>query len=76
MKYSDADIAYLKGKNAPELAEAEEPESILAWQAFFMLRGARQAGMAGIGPIPFSAIKDFSDWAGITCPVQKQRLTV
>ena len=40
------------------------------WQAFHHLRGSRGVN----GSIPFSEIAKYSDWAGLTCPVQKQRL--
>lgn len=38
-----------------------------------MLRRSRQVGLNGIGFIPFSEIKSYSEWLGLDCPVEKNR---
>ena len=56
--------------NAPQLADMAVPENWFMWQAFQHLRGARGFN----GPIPFGEIAKYSEWAGITCPIQRTRL--
>lgn len=73
LKYSPDEIEYLEHKQAPELNDRVEPESWAYWQAFHHLRGSRSVGMA-LGPIPFAAISNYSDWLGMTCPVDRARL--
>ena len=63
-------MEYLRHKQSPVLADAEEPESMFLWQAFHHLRGSRGFG----GAIMFSEIAAYCDWVGLTCPVQKARL--
>jgi hypothetical protein len=60
----------LKKIQAPAWVDRPNPENVFFWQAYWHLRGSR--GMSGA--IPFSEIKAYCDWAGITCPVQRGRL--
>lgn len=66
-------MRYLREKGAPEMAGAVEPANMFYWRAYMHLRGSRQQGM-GIGQIPFSEISAYSDWLGLTCPVDRGRL--
>ena len=71
--YSADELEYLRHKQAPELENAVEPESWFYWQAFHHLRGSRAQGLEA-GAIPFSEIAAYSEWLGLTCPVEKFRL--
>lgn len=70
MRYSGDDLEYLRAKRAPELAGWVQADNLFFWQAFHHLRGSRQIG----GAIPFGAISDYCEWAGVECPVQRTRL--
>ena len=63
-------MAFLQRRNAPELQDATEPENEFLWQAYHYLAPSR--GMDG--GIPFQAIAAFCDFAGVDCPVQRNRI--
>ena len=46
------------------------PQNEFLWRAFHLLRGSRTQD----GAIPFSEIKAYGDWVGMTDPVQKMHL--
>ena len=46
------------------------PQNQFLWRAFHYLRGSRTQD----GVIPFSEIKAYGDWVGLTDPVQKMCL--
>jgi hypothetical protein len=74
VKYSARDEEYLTAKGAPEMQEKPTIRNGLAWSAFQALRGSRQFGFGGASPIPFSEIVAYCAHAGVTCPIQRQRL--
>ena len=58
-------MAFLKARNAPELQDAEDPENEFLWQAYHYVRSSENM---------FQAIAAFCDFAGIDCPVQRNRI--
>lgn len=60
----------LERLQAPQWVERAQPDNWFFWQAYNHLRGSRNMG----GAIPFSEIRGYADWAGITCPIQRGRL--
>lgn len=70
LRYTPAERDYLQRKQAPEIIGMVEPESLHLWQAFHYLRGARPTGF-GVGPVPFSEMATYCDWAGVACPIDR-----
>lgn len=66
-----SDVVFFEAKGWD--AEIIEPEHLFFWGAYQKLRRSRHIGF-GLSYIPFSEVAKFCDWAGIICPVQKERL--